>query len=395
MRKVSNIPREGDVNCNLPTLSEYAKSIAEFSNKEILPLVSEMDMKAEMDKSLVKSLFESKIMSIEIPVEYGGLGYSFAHTITAIEEISKVDPGVAVFVDVHNTLVIGAINKWGTNAQKQYYLPKLANNIVGAFSLTEHHAGSDAYSLSCEARKHHNGYLITGKKHWATNAREAGIFILMANVLGEDSIPHLTAFIIDDTTNLKVLAPSEKMGIRASSTCDMELDYVFVPEENILGGVGFGKRIILELLTDGRVGIAAQMLGLAQGAFHFASKYSQERKQFGKVIANYQGVHFELARMATRIEAIRGLLEKSVQLKANGDFMRYFKFACMAKLYSSEVAEYTVSKAIEILGGEGYMKTSPVEKMYRDAKIGAINEGTSNILLKTIAKIILKTKISD
>lgn len=168
MRKVSNIPREGDVNCNLPTLSEYAKSIAEFSNKEILPLVSEMDMKAEMDKSLVKSLFESKIMSIEIPVEYGGLGYSFAHTITAIEEISKVDPGVAVFVDVHNTLVIGAINKWGTNAQKQYYLPKLANNIVGAFSLTEHHAGSDAYSLSCEARKHHNGYLITGKKHWAT-----------------------------------------------------------------------------------------------------------------------------------------------------------------------------------------------------------------------------------
>ena len=199
MRKVSNIPREGDVNCNLPTLSEYAKSIAEFSNKEILPLVSEMDMKAEMDKSLVKSLFESKIMSIEIPVEYGGLGYSFAHTITAIEEISKVDPGVAVFVDVHNTLVIGAINKWGTNAQKQYYLPKLANNIVGAFSLTEHHAGSDAYSLSCEARKHHNGYLITGKKHWATNAREAGIFILMANVLGEDSIPHLTAFIIDDT----------------------------------------------------------------------------------------------------------------------------------------------------------------------------------------------------
>lgn len=217
----------------------------------------------------------------------------------------------------------------------------------------------------------------------------------MANVLGEDSIPHLTAFIIDDTTNLKVLAPSEKMGIRASSTCDMELDYVFVPEENILGGVGFGKRIILELLTDGRVGIAAQMLGLAQGAFHFASKYSQERKQFGKVIANYQGVHFELARMATRIEAIRGLLEKSVQLKANGDFMRYFKFACMAKLYSSEVAEYTVSKAIEILGGEGYMKTSPVEKMYRDAKIGAIYEGTSNILLKTIAKIILKTKISD
>lgn len=392
MRKVSHI-KEPDA--LYPSLSEYAKVIEDYSNREISSLVSEMDSKAEIDKKLSESLFDSKIMSIEIPVEYGGLGYSFAHTITAIEEISKVDPGIAVFVDVHNTLVIGAINKWGTDQQKQRYLPKLANNVVGAFSLTEHHAGSDAYSLSCEARKHHDGYLITGKKHWTTNAREAGIFILMAHVLGEDSLPHLTAFIIDDTTNLRVLPPSDKMGIRASSTCDMELDHVFVPEENILGGVGFGKRIILELLTDGRIGIAAQMLGLAEGTLHFASKYAQERKQFGKVIANYQGIHFDLARMATRIEAIRSLLEKAVQLRADGDFMKYFKFACMIKLYASEGAEYVASKAIEILGGEGYMKTSPVEKMYRDAKIGAIYEGTSNILLKTIAKLILKTKITD
>jgi UPI00017B5489 related cluster len=374
--------------------AEFAKEISDFSIQEILPLVSEMDKKAEIDIRLVKSLFLSKIMSIEIPIEYGGLGYSFAHTIAAIEEISKVDPGIAVFVDVHNTLVIGAINKWGTDLQKQLYLPKLATNVVGAFSLTEHHAGSDAYSLSCEARKHGDGYIISGKKHWTTNAREAGLFILLANVI-EDSCSYLTAFIIDDPQSLKILPSADKMGIRASSTCDIEIDNLFVPQKNILGGVGSGKRIILELLTDGRVGIAAQMLGLARGVFHMANEYAQTRKQFGKVIANYQGIHFELARMATRIEATQGLLEKAIKLKSDGDFMKYFKIACMAKLYSSETAEYIASKGIEILGGEGYMKTSLLEKMYRDAKIGTIYEGTSNILLKTIAKLILKTKISD
>lgn len=224
--------------------AEFAKEISDFSIQEILPLVSEMDKKAEIDIRLVKSLFRSKIMSIEIPIEYGGLGYSFTHTIAAIEEISKVDPGIAVFVDVHNTLVIGAINKWGTDLQKQLYLPKLATNVVGAFSLTEHHAGSDAYSLSCEARKHGDGYIISGKKHWTTNAREAGLFILLANVI-EDSCSYLTAFIIDDTQSLKILPSADKMGIRASSTCDIEIDNLFVPKKNILGGVGSGKRIIL------------------------------------------------------------------------------------------------------------------------------------------------------
>lgn len=387
MRKVNH--GSSDLSC-----ADFAKEIAGFADKEILPLVSEMDRNAEIDSNLIGNLFSSKIMSIEIPLEYGGLGYSFAHTIAAIEEVSKVDPGIAVFVDVHNTLAVGAIKRWGTDSQKQRYLPQLANNVVGAFSLTERHAGSDAYSLSCEAHKQGNGYVISGSKHWATNAHEAGLIILLANVKDGDS-SLLTAFIIEDPQKLTIHPSADKMGIRASSTCDLDLDHLFVPEENVLAGVGFGKRMVLELLTDGRVGIAAQMLGLSKGVFRMASDYAQERKQFGRVIASYQAVHFELARMATRIESAQSLMEKAIRLREEPDFLKYLKVACMAKLYASEVAEYTASKAIEIMGGEGYMKTSFVEKMYRDAKIGAIYEGTSNILLKTIAKLVLKTKISD
>lgn len=374
---------------------EFRNFIKKIANTEIKPLVSEMDERACINKDLVKSLFEAKVMAIEIPNKYGGLGLSFEHTILAIEEISKIDPAVSVFIDVHNTLVNSAICKWGSDEQKQTYLPQLAQNKVGAFSLTEEHAGSDAYSLSTSAVEHNEGYIINGAKHLTTNASEADIFIVFANVKAEGKKELLTAFIIDDLKDVEISTSVNKMGIRASSTCSINLNNVFVPKKNILGKEGSGKRIILEILTDGRVGIASQMLGLAEGALLASIKYAQKREQFGRPIATYQAVSFELAKMATQIESLRSMLDRVIDVRASNDFMEYFKLASMAKLYASEVAEYSSTKAVEIFGGEGYLKTSPVEKFYRDAKIGAIYEGTSNILLKTIAKLILKIKNID
>lgn len=374
---------------------KFINFIKKIANTEIKPLVSEMDESACINKDLVKSLFQAKIMGIEIPNKYGGLGLSFEHTILAIEEISKIDPAISVFIDVHNTLVNSAICKWGSDEQKQTYLPQLAQNKVGAFSLTERHAGSDAYSLSTSAVKHNEGYIINGSKHLITNASEADIFIVFANVKAEGKNERLTAFVIDDLKDVEISTPVNKMGIRASSTCSINLNNVFIPQKNILGKEGSGKRIVLEILTDGRIGIASQMLGLSEGALLASMKYAQKREQFGKPIATYQAVSFELARMATQIESLRAMLDRVINVRASDNFMEYFKLASMAKLHSSEVAEYVSTKAVEIFGGEGYLKTSPVEKFYRDAKIGAIYEGTSNILLKTIAKLILKVKNID
>lgn len=311
-----------------------------------------------------------------------------------------VDPAVAVFIDVHNTLVVNALIRWGTELQKERFLPRLANGTVGAFSITEEEAGSDAASLTCRAEKVDNGYILNGKKHWVTNAAEAELFIMFAKVPSSNpaqssSSGHLTAFIIDKNVSegITVCEPQLKMGIRASSTCDMIMDNVFVPDENVLGSRSKGLMILLETLSDGRIGISAQMLGLAQGAFDEAVKYSGERIQFGEYISTYQGVHFPLAQLATEIQAVRLMIYNAVRMKqAKCNFRELVLHSSMVKLYASQVAERAASQCLEIIGGKGYMKGNVLEKLYRDAKIGTIYEGTSNIQLSNIARHYVKIK---
>ena len=376
----------------LTTLSEdeqlFRDNIRRFAEERITPLVKEMDEKQVMDKGLIDELFALGVMGIEIPTQYGGGGGTFFEAILAVEEISKVDPSVGVLVDVQNTLVINALLRWGTEAQKKKYLSKMAADTIGAYALSEAASGSDAFALQTKAELKGDHYVLNGQKLWITNANEAGIFILIATVDISAGYKGITAFIVEkDFPGFSVGKKEDKLGIRASSTCELILEDCRVPKENVLGEVGKGYKVAIETLNEGRIGIGAQMVGLAEGAWDHAARYAKERKQFGKAIADFQGVQFQLAQAATDIEAARMLLYNAARLKdARHDFL---KEAAMTKLYTSQVAERVASLSVEIYGGYGFVKDYPVEKYYRDAKIGKIYEGTSNMQLNTIAKIVL------
>ena len=369
----------------------FRDSIRQFAEERIRPLVRTMDEKQVMDSGLVQELFQMGVMGIEVPQEYGGGGGTFFEAILAVEEISKVDPSVGVLVDVQNTLVINALLRWGTPEQKKKYLSMMAADTVGAYALSEAGSGSDAFALSTRAELKGDHYVLNGRKLWITNAKEAGIYILIATVDPSAGYKGITAFIVEkDFPGFQVGHKEDKLGIRASSTCELILEDCRVPKANVLGEVGKGYKVAIETLNEGRIGIGAQMVGLAAGAWNHAAKYAQERKQFGKAIADFQGVQFQLAQAATEIEAARMMMYNAARMKDAG--MNFVKEAAMTKLYTSQVAERVASLAVEIYGGYGFVKDYPVEKYYRDAKIGKIYEGTSNMQLNTIAKLVLGGK---
>ncbi len=362
---------------------------ADFANSVIKPKVHEMDESARLDPDLIRQFFEMGLMGIEIPEKYQGAGGTFFMSIVAIEQISKVDASAGVFMDVQNTLVNNAFLRWSSEEQKQRWLPLLATEKVGAYCLSEAGSGSDAFALKTSAFEDGSHYRLNGAKLWITNAYEAEIFLVFANIDPESGYKGITAFIVEkDSEGFSVSKKENKLGIRASSTCEVLLEDVRVPKENILGEIGKGYKVAMETLNEGRIGIGAQMIGIAQGAFDAALSYTRERKQFGKSVSDFQGVQFQLARMATGIETARLLVYNAARMKAAG--LPFLKEAAMAKYYSSEVAENVSSLAIDLFGGYGYVKEYPVEKFYRDSKIGKIYEGTSNMQLQTIAKILLK-----
>ncbi|HEX7087699.1 MAG TPA: acyl-CoA dehydrogenase [Vicinamibacterales bacterium] len=366
----------------------FHSSILEFAEREIAPHVREMDEQAAMPADLVRRLFELGVMGIEIPERFGGAGGSFFHAVLAVEALARVDASVAVLVDVQNTLVINALTRWGTEAQRARWLPKLAGGTVGAYALSEAGSGSDAFALATRAVEADRGFRITGRKLWITNANEAGLFIVFATVNPEAGYKGITAFLVErGAEGFTVGRKEDKLGIRASSTCELLLDGVLVPREAVLGEVGRGYKVAIETLNEGRIGIGGQMLGIAQAALDQAIRYTKERKQFGRAIADFQGVQFQLARLATEIEAARLLVFNAARLRDRGE--PFLTEAAMCKLYASEVAERAASLAVNLFGGYGFVKDYPVEKLYRDAKIGQIYEGTSNLQLQTIAKQIL------
>jgi len=362
---------------------------AEFADTMIKPKVHEMDEAAKLDEGLIKQFFDMGFMGIEIPEEYQGGGGSFFMSIVAIEQISRVDASVGVFMDVQNTLVNNAFLHWGSDDIKKKFLPQLATEKVGAYCLSEAGSGSDAFALKCAAKEDGDDYVLNGTKLWITNAKEADIFLVFATLDQSAGYKGITAFIVErGMEGFSVSKKENKLGIRASSTCELLLEDVRVPKENVLGEVGKGYKVAIETLNEGRIGIGAQMIGIAQGAFDAAVAYTKERKQFGKAIADFQGVQFQLSEMAIQLEMARLLVYNAARLKEAGQ--PFLKEAAMAKYYSSEVAEKVSSMAVDLYGGYGYVKEYPVEKYYRDAKIGKIYEGTSNMQLATIAKIILK-----
>jgi alkylation response protein AidB-like acyl-CoA dehydrogenase len=366
----------------------FRDSVRGFAQERILPLRSHMDEHATMDPGLVRQLFELGVMGIEIPETYGGSGSSFFNAILAVEAFATVDASVSVLVDVQNTLVNNALLRWGTEEQKQSYLPRMASEWVGSYALSEASSGSDAFALKAKATDAGDHYVLSGQKLWITNAMESSLYVVLANVAPDQGYKGITAFLVErDTPGFGVGKKEDKLGIRASSTCELVLDQIKVPKNRVLGEVGKGYKIAIETLNEGRIGIGAQMLGIAQGAFDAAVAYTRERKQFGKAIADFQGVQFQLARAATEIEAARLMVYNAARLK-DGD-LPFVKEAAMAKLYASEVAERTASLAVDLFGGVGFTKEYPVEKFYRDAKIGKIYEGTSNMQLQTIAKLLL------
>ncbi len=363
-------------------------SVRRFAQEKIAPLVREMDEAQKIHPSLLPQLFDLGIMGMEIPEEYEGFGGSFLGAILAVEEISAVDPSIGVVVDVQNTLTVNAILSWGTEEQKKKFLPRTITDTLCSYALSEAGSGSDAFSLTTQARLDGDHYVLNGRKLWISNAAEAGLFIVFATVNPAARYKGITAFLIDrDTPGFQVGKKEDKLGIRASSTCELLLDDCRVPAENVLGEVGQGYKIAIETLNEGRIGIAAQMLGLAQGAWNHAARYSQERQQFGKSISEFQAVQFTLAEMATEIEAARLMVYNAARMKDAG--LQFVKEAAMAKYFVSLIAERIASQAVEIFGGYGFVKDYPVEKLYRDAKIGKIYEGTSNMQLATIAKQIL------
>jgi len=366
----------------------FQSSVRQFAKERLAPHVRAMDEEGRFRKELLQEMFELGLMGIDIKEEYGGQGGSFFQSILAIEELAKVDPAASVIVDVQNTLVSNAIEAWGTGDQKKTYLSRLATKSLGAYALSEPASGSDAFALTTRAKATPGGYLLSGRKLWITNAAEAEIFLLFATIDPAAGYKGITCFIVERGMHgFSVGKKEDKLGIRASSTCELILDDVAVPQSHVMGEIGKGYKIAIETLNEGRIGIAAQMLGLAQGAFDHALKYARERKQFGKRIGDFQGVQFELAEMATQIEAGRLMVYNVARLRDAGQ--PFVTQAAMAKYFCSTIAEDAASKAIEVLGGVGFTKDYPVEKLYRDAKIGRIYEGTSNMQRVTIAKALL------
>jgi alkylation response protein AidB-like acyl-CoA dehydrogenase len=368
--------------------SMFRASVREFAEGEIRPRVEEMDEHAKMAPEVLKQLFDLGLMGVETPEEYGGTGASFFMAIVGVEELSRVDPSVGVLMDVQNTLVNNALIRWGSPEQKKKYLPRLASDTVGAYALSEAGSGSDAFAMATRAVDKGDHYELTGQKLWITNGIEAGIFIVFANANAEAGYRGITAFVVEKGTEGFAVGKKEnKLGIRASSTTEIILDGCKVPKENVLGELGKGYKVSIETLNEGRIGIGAQMIGIARGALEHALRYTAERTQFKQPINQFQGVQFQLAEMATELEAARLMVYNAARMKDAG--LPFVKEAAMAKLYSSRVAERVSSKAIELYGGYGFVKDYPVEKLWRDSKIGAIYEGTSNMQLQTIAKLII------
>jgi alkylation response protein AidB-like acyl-CoA dehydrogenase len=366
----------------------FQATVRRFARERIAPHVRAMDEAGVFRKDLIHEFFQLGLMAIDVPEEYGGQGGYFFQSILAIEELAKVDPSAAVIVDVQNTLFNNAIVRWANEDQKRKYLPRLGKDTVASYALSEAGSGSDAFALATRAVDSGDHYRLTGRKLWITNAAESGLFLLFANVNPEAGYKGITAFLIErDFPGFQVGKKEDKLGIRASSTCELILDDCRVPKANVIGEVGKGYKIAIETLNEGRIGIGAQMLGLAQGALDHALAYARERKQFGKLISEFQGVQFDLAEMAVDVEATRLMVYNAARLRDAG--APFVTEAAMCKFFASQVAERVASRAVEVLGGVGFTKDYPVEKLYRDAKIGRIYEGTSNMQRVTIAKQML------
>jgi alkylation response protein AidB-like acyl-CoA dehydrogenase len=368
--------------------SLFRQSVREFAERQVRPLAAEMDEVGKFSPDLLKQLFDLGLMGVAIPEEYGGQGGSFFMSIIAVEELSRVDASAGVIVDVQNTLVSNAIARWANEDQKRRYFPKLAAATVGAYALSEAGSGSDAFALATRAEDRGDSYVLNGRKLWITNGAEAGLFIVFANIDPEKGYRGITAFLVErDFPGFAVGKKENKLGIRASSTCELILEDCVVPKSNVLGEPGRGYKIAIETLNEGRIGIGAQMIGLSQGALEHGLNYSKERHQFNQPIARFQGVQFQLAQIATELEAAKLMVYNSARIRDAGeDFVMQ---AAMAKLFTSQVAERVTSQVVELYGGYGYTKDYPAEKYYRDAKIGKIYEGTSNMQLQTIAKLLL------
>jgi len=376
----------------LTTLNEdevlFRDNVRQFAEEKVRPLAKEMDEKGVFEQDLIHQFFQLGLMAIEVPEQYGGGGGRFFEAILAVEELSRADASAGVVVDVQNTLVNNALLRWATEEQKKRYLPRMAANTVGAYALSEAGSGSDAFALQTRAELKGSDYVLNGRKLWITNGKEAGILILFATVDPAAGYRGITAFVVEkEFSGFTVGKKEDKLGIRASSTCELILEDCRVPKHNVLGEVGKGYKIAIEPLNEGRIGIGAQMLGVARGAWEYAARYAQERKQFGKPIADFQGIQFQIAQMATEIEAARLMVYNAARMKDAG--VNFVKEAAMTKLFCSQVAERVTSLAIEVYGGYGFTRDYPVEKYWRDAKIGKIYEGTSNMQLQTIAKLVL------
>ncbi|MBA3316812.1 MAG: acyl-CoA dehydrogenase [Gemmatimonadales bacterium] len=369
--------------------SMFRDAVREFAESEVRPLVQAMDEAARFEPSLIPRFFELGLMGIEVPEALGGAGGSIFLAVLAIEELARVDASAAIYVDVHNTLVNNALLRWGNAEQHGRLFPRLTSGLLGAFALSEPGSGSDAFALATKAERRGDHWELTGRKFWITNGAEAGAFIVFANTDFAKGYKGITGFVVErDFPGFSVGKKENKLGIRASSTTELILEQCVVPDENVLGPVGQGYKIAIETLNEGRIGIGAQMIGVGSGALEAATNYVKERKQFGKAVAEFQGVQFQLAQMATDLEAARLMVYNAARLKDAGH--PFQQQAAMAKLFSSQVADRTTSNCLELFGGYGYSKEYPAEKYYRDAKIGTIYEGTSNMQLQTIAKGMLR-----
>jgi alkylation response protein AidB-like acyl-CoA dehydrogenase len=379
----------------LTTLAEdeqaFFDSVVEFAHKEVRPRVRDMEEHGKIPRDLIDQLFALGVMGIEVPESYDGAGAGFFHAVLAVEALSAVDPSIGVLVDAHNTLVLNAFLRWGSDDLKGRYLPQLTTNRIGAFALSEANAGSDAFALKTRAIEDGDEFVLSGRKMWITNANEADIFIVFATVDPNAGHRGITAFIVErGFPGFAVGKKEDKLGLRASSTCELLLDGCRVPRTNVLGTVGTGYKVAMETLNEGRIGIGAQMIGLSSGALGHAVAYVKERRQFGKAISEFQGVQFQIARAATELEAARLLVYNAARIKELG--RPFLTEAAMCKLFASDMAEHVSSLAVQLFGGNGYTRDYPVEKLYRDAKIGQIYEGTSNLQMQTIAKQILSDR---
>jgi len=371
--------------------SMFRSTVREIARREVAPHVRAMDEAGVFRPEILRAFFENGLMAIEVPEAYGGQGGSFFQSVLAVEELAAVDPSASVILDVQNTLVNNALLRWGRDEQKRQYLPKLASDTVGAYALSEAGSGSDAFALETKAASDGDGWVLNGRKMWITNAAEAGLYLVFANANPAAGYKGITCFLVErGFRGLKVGKKEEKLGIRASSTCELILDDCRVPAGNVLGEVGKGYKVAIETLNEGRIGIGGQMLGLAEGALGHASGYAKQRKQFGKPIAEFQGVQFEIAQMAVEVEAARLMVYNAARLRDAGK--PFVAEAAMAKYYASTIAEQCASRAVEVLGGVGFTRDYPVEKLYRDAKIGRIYEGTSNMQRTVIARHILEKR---